>query len=171
MTGKWQPVPAEVGFHALELIKQSHRESLNRQSTRVGITLCCVLPIVIAVIIAVVIVASVLASLDSEPARTTPAPTSTVRSLVSTSTPRVSTQVPIPGFGDGVWRVGRDIEPGTYRSPGLDLCYWERLSGFSGTSDDLITNGIGDFEMIVTIKETDRGFLSDGCHWWTLIDP
>ena len=151
----------------MERIKQSHRESLNRQSTRVGITLCCVLPIVIAVIIAVVIVVSVLVSLDSEPTRTTPAPTSTARLLPSTSTPRV----PIPGFGDGVWRVGRDIEPGTYRSPGLDLCYWERLSGFSGTSDDLITNGIGDFEMIVTVKETDRGFLSDGCHWWTLIDP
>ena len=155
----------------MERIKQSHRESLNRQSTRVGMTLCCVLPIVIAVIIAVVIVVSVLASLDSEPTRTTPAPTSTSRSSPSTSTPRIPTQIPIPGFGDGVWRVGRDIEPGTYRTPGLDVCYWERLSGFGGTLNDVIVNGLGDFEMIVTIKETDRGFLSNGCHWWTLIDP
>ena len=90
----------------------------------------------------------------------------------STPTSIPFTQAPIPGFGDGVWRVGKDIDPGTYKTPGLDVsCYWERLSGFGGTMSDVIVNGIGGSQQIVTIKETDVGFLSEGCHWWTQIEP
>ena len=44
--------------------------------------------------------------------------------------------------GDGTYRVGVSIEPGTYSSPGSDLCYWARLSGLSGELNDIITNSI-----------------------------
>ncbi|WP_438351593.1 hypothetical protein ACP8HI_13705 [Paenibacillus sp. FA6] len=34
-------------------------------------------------------------------------------------------------FSDGTYIVGKDIEPGTYKSDGSGS-YWARLSGFSG---------------------------------------
>ena len=72
---------------------------------------------------------------------------------------------------DGTWRVGADIEPGTYRNSGEDGCYWERLSGFSGTSDDIIANGFPDGDAaIVTIQSTDAGFLSEDCNVWFPVD-
>src|SRR5690349_16825748 len=30
---------------------------------------------------------------------------------------------------DGTYRVGAEIQPGTYRSDGGEYCYWERLRG------------------------------------------
>ena len=48
---------------------------------------------------------------------------------------------PSASFGDGIYIVGRDIEPGIYRnSDSSRLCYWERLSGFGGDIDEIVTN-------------------------------
>lgn len=69
---------------------------------------------------------------------------------------------------DGLWKVGEEIAPGTYRSGGGGNCYWARLSGFSGDLDDIITNGIGR-NQTVTIVASDVGFESDGCGDWTRI--
>jgi hypothetical protein len=49
------------------------------------------------------------------------------------------------GFGPGTWEVGTEIPAGTYVTivpdGGIfDSCYWARLSGFSGSFDDIITN-------------------------------
>jgi hypothetical protein len=79
-----------------------------------------------------------------------------------------------PTFGDGIWVVGEDIQPGTYRSdvPAGELCYWERLSGFGGDIlEDVITNDLveGPQQAIVEIQESDAGFNSDDCGTWTLI--
>jgi hypothetical protein len=71
-------------------------------------------------------------------------------------------------FGDGVWIVGVDIAPGTYRtdaSPGW--CYAARLSGFSGELDDVIVNELSYDPLIVTIEATDAGFSSEDCDLWT----
>ncbi len=39
---------------------------------------------------------------------------------------------PIRTFGDGSWRIGGDIQAGTYRTlPSPGICYGKRLSGFS----------------------------------------
>lgn len=71
-------------------------------------------------------------------------------------------------FGDGTYQVGADIQPGTYRTrEGSPGCYYERLSGFSGEFDDIISNGSTDAPAIVTIKPTDSGFTSQGCGTWT----
>lgn len=80
-----------------------------------------------------------------------------------------------PTFGDGVWVVGEDIEPGTYRSdvPDGELCYWERLSGFGGDIlEDVITNDLieGPQQVLVEIAATDAGFSSDDCGTWTKIE-
>jgi hypothetical protein len=69
---------------------------------------------------------------------------------------------------DGLWKVGEEVAPGTYRSGGGGNCYWARLSGFSGDLDDIITNGIGK-NQTVTIVASDVGFESSGCGTWTRI--
>ncbi|MDA1360518.1 hypothetical protein O1R50_12845 [Glycomyces luteolus] len=78
-------------------------------------------------------------------------------------------------FGDGIWTVGEDIEPGTYSTTVPDEsfgCYWERLSGFSGELDDIIANGNVEpgLQATVTIDSSDQGFNSQDCGTWELQD-
>ena len=64
--------------------------------------------------------------------------------------------------------VGVDIQPGTYRTrTATSGCYWERLSGFGGTIDEIIANDFTDDTSVVTIKLTDAGFTSRRCAAWT----
>ncbi len=78
----------------------------------------------------------------------------------------VVSAAPSGEFGDGVWEVGVDIEPGVYASTSVDHCYWERMSGFTG--DDILANGTADAgtHVIVEILPTDAGFTSQGCGTW-----
>ena len=71
-------------------------------------------------------------------------------------------------FEDGMFIVGTDITPGTYRNTGGQNCYYARLSGFGNTVDDIIANNNIDTPTIVTIAATDKGFQSVGCGTWTL---
>ena len=43
-------------------------------------------------------------------------------------------------FGDGMYIIGTDITPGTYRNTGSQGCYYARLSGFGNTTDDILAN-------------------------------
>jgi hypothetical protein len=70
---------------------------------------------------------------------------------------------PLTSFDDGWWAVGEHIAPGRYRSSGGDTCYWERLSGFSGEFDDIISNDIVEGQAIVEISDGDAGFHTSGC--------
>ena len=72
-------------------------------------------------------------------------------------------------FGEGTKRVGVDLQPGTYRTrrDAPELCYWQRLSGFSGDFDDIITNGLSVTHEVVTIEASDAGFSSRDCGVWT----
>lgn len=72
-------------------------------------------------------------------------------------------------FGEGTFRVGNEIRPGTYKAPGGDGCYWERLSGFSGDFDDIIVNGGFQKNVVVEIQPSDAGFSSSNCGQWTRI--
>jgi hypothetical protein len=72
-------------------------------------------------------------------------------------------------YGNGIYRVGTDIAPGTYRTrstPGFS-CYWERMRDFSGSSTEAIAAEYPDGPAIVTIAATDKGFKTDGCPPWT----
>lgn len=82
--------------------------------------------------------------------------------------PAPAAPVAIATFGPGTQIVGRDIAPGTYRAPGGDFCYWERLSGFNGTLGNIIANELSRGPQIVTISATDKGFDSTRCGTWTL---
>ena len=74
--------------------------------------------------------------------------------------------VPTSSPGDGTWRVGIDVKPGTYRSPGGEACQWARLSGFVGNSQ--IVSHVGPGANVVTIEPTDLGFQSYKCGSWTV---
>ena len=80
--------------------------------------------------------------------------------------------VPPVWFGAGTWRVGVDVPSGTYRSNSTSgSCYWERLSGFGGTFDEIISNDFGQNYAIVTISSADAGFdTNEYCGTWTAVN-
>lgn len=71
-------------------------------------------------------------------------------------------------FGGGVRTVGSDVPPGTYRTrEAPSTCYWARLRGFGGTTDDIMANHLGSGYAVVTIAPEDEGFESQGCGLWS----
>lgn len=71
-------------------------------------------------------------------------------------------------FGGGDLVVGSDVQPGTYRTRSAQsFCYWERVSGFGGSLDEIIANGTGEGFFTVTIGDGDAGFSSSGCGTWS----
>jgi hypothetical protein len=83
--------------------------------------------------------------------------------------PRTSEE-PLTEFIDGTWIVGDQIASGRYRNDGGEGCYWQRLSGFSGTLDDILANDNTDNPTIVDISSSDAGFGSVRCGTWTLME-
>lgn len=88
-----------------------------------------------------------------------------------TPTPIKPTDIPKPKFNifsDGTYIVGTEIKPGTYRTrKNSSNCYYERLSGFGGTLDEILSNDNSSHPVVITIKPTDKGFSSRGCGDWT----
>jgi hypothetical protein len=77
-------------------------------------------------------------------------------------------------FGPGIQLVGTDIQPGTYRATvedsSIPLCTWQRLSGLSGETDDIITIDLATeagAQVVVEIQPGDVAFDSSGCGTWT----
>ncbi len=109
-------------------------------------------------------------------ATTTLSPTTTVPPPSTTFPPPTSPPGPKSSFdGDGVYRVGIDIQPGTYRSGGpasgdVPLCYWERLSEFGARGiGGIIANGSEQGPAVVTIDRSDVGFRTSGCQAWSKV--
>ncbi|CAM2962066.1 hypothetical protein [Mycobacterium intermedium] len=95
-----------------------------------------------------------------------PSTTTSQTSPTSTSvsaTPGAARTLP----GDGTFRMGEDLQPGTYRSSGGDSCSWERLRGLSGTSRDVIEHGEGTEPQVVRILPSDAAFKTKHCGDWT----
>jgi multidrug efflux pump subunit AcrA (membrane-fusion protein) len=70
-------------------------------------------------------------------------------------------------FGDGTYLIGEEVQPGRYRNDGSGgFCYWERLSGLSGSFNEIIANGSPN---IVDIAATDEAFHTEGCGTWQKI--
>jgi hypothetical protein len=83
------------------------------------------------------------------------------------------TPKPTPGvtvFTDGTWVVGKDIQPGKYRSIGGGICRWQRLRDLKGkVSSPIESNITSEGSPVVTIKPTDKAFESSGCGTWAKI--
>ncbi|MFJ5026940.1 hypothetical protein ACIQB5_02370 [Streptomyces sp. NPDC088560] len=75
--------------------------------------------------------------------------------------------------GDGDFRVGSDVKPGTYRTRGNTdgMCYWERAKDASGGTGSLIANDSVSGTSYVTVKATDKIFKSSGCKDWEAVGP
>lgn len=65
--------------------------------------------------------------------------------------------------GDGVYRVGADMEPGTYRSVSNVDCYWSINADANG--DNIISNNFGNGPAIVTVA-AGQFFETSGCSDW-----
>lgn len=75
---------------------------------------------------------------------------------------------------DGVFQVGGQVQPGTYKTivpDGSILCSYQRLKGVSGDAGDIIAINVASANdsVMVTIKKTDAYFKTDGCGRWTKI--
>ena len=70
--------------------------------------------------------------------------------------------------GDGIWIVGTDLAPGTYRAtvPG-GSCYWARLRSFDGGLNSILANDLPPKgNAIIEIPPDDAGFETHGCGTW-----
>ena len=74
-------------------------------------------------------------------------------------------------FAAGANVVGSEIAPGTYVSVPwpTNRCEWERVSSFTGDDSAVIADGSSEGQSIVTISETDVGFITRDCRAWGLI--
>lgn len=71
---------------------------------------------------------------------------------------------------DGTYRVGSGLKPGLYKATGAgNSCYWERLSGFSGSFSQIKANYFGAARTYVQIVAGDVGFHTSGCGAWTTV--
>lgn len=99
---------------------------------------------------------------EAGPAITETKPGPTVTKRVKPKGPSGS----IPG--DGTFRVGSEVKPGTYKSKpdasGVGMCYWARLR--SANEDSIISNHLGSGPTFVTIHSTDKYFQTTGCATW-----
>lgn len=73
----------------------------------------------------------------------------------------------------GVWIVGAQITPGTYRTDSsAPACAWARVSNFTGTADSVIANAFVTTagSQVVTIASTDAGFATNvECGTWSRV--
>ncbi len=71
--------------------------------------------------------------------------------------------------GDGgMFRVGADIAPGTYKSTGNtdDSCYWERTKDAEHGIDSILANDNANGTAVVRISASDGYFKTAGCKDW-----
>lgn len=68
----------------------------------------------------------------------------------------------------GMFKVGVDIAPGTYKSTGNedDMCYWERSKDASHDLDSILANNNVSGTAIVKIAASDAYFKTTGCKDW-----
>ena len=67
-------------------------------------------------------------------------------------------------------RSNTEISPGTYvaKEPDGRVCYWSRLSAFTGEPEDYTVSEQSVGQSVTMIQSHDVGFYSDGCGIWTL---
>lgn len=61
--------------------------------------------------------------------------------------------------GDGLYLVGSDIKPGTYKSAGGENCYWARHN----KANDILDNHLGSGPTVVVVRSSDFSLEVSGC--------
>ncbi|MGF7124417.1 hypothetical protein [Rhodococcus sp. BE178] len=72
---------------------------------------------------------------------------------------------------DGVYKVGFDVQPGTYTTAGawpgsLLPCSWTRIEALPTGGINAIERGVSYGPVTVTIAPDDDGFETAGCRGW-----
>ena len=76
---------------------------------------------------------------------------------------------------DGTYIVGaaNGVAPGTYQTSSVTSysCYWARLSGLTGSFDEILANEIVPRGGVATVQvlATDKALKVQGCGKWTLV--
>lgn len=89
----------------------------------------------------------------------------------TTAVTPVTLQKPTTGSvpGDGIFRVGPDVEPGLYRSVANDQrCSWARSTDATGEADSVQAHDSSLGSAYVSLSAGDF-FDSSGCHTWRLV--
>jgi predicted nucleotide-binding protein len=102
-------------------------------------------------------------------------PSPPIRQETTTASPEsaATSQEPSSVGGDGVYLVGPDIQPGTYRTAGpadarRGTCYYALLS--STNTQDIITNNNVNGPAVITIEPDVKAVHFSGCKPWHRID-
>lgn len=115
----------------------------------------------------VVVVLAGCGGSSQTPASTVTSTVQITRTVTATATPPATAPKTIMET-DGMYRVGIDIEPGTYRSGGKSEdtadCFWARLNSLN--ENDAIANGMSAGPQEVTVKASDRAFYTHHCQAW-----
>ncbi len=116
---------------------------------------------------AVTVTATAPAATVTAPAVTVTAPAPAAVTVTAPAAPAAPPPGPGASVGDGVYVVGQDLQPGTYRVSAAvtDGCYWQiTKSGSNG--DDIVQNDLpkGGFPQ-VTVK-AGQDFKSERCGTW-----
>lgn len=82
----------------------------------------------------------------------------------------VKTDKFVTSWGDGDYRVGREIPAGEYQTvaDGVIVCGWSRVKSFDGQLGSIIANGLVNdgAKARLLVKKSDYGVsLSGGCNW------
>jgi hypothetical protein len=73
----------------------------------------------------------------------------------------------MPSSGDGMYRVGTEIQPGLYTAPGSTECYWETATRADGSFSAITDIYYGRGPQLVEIAAGEAYFVSDDCGPWT----
>jgi len=83
---------------------------------------------------------------------------------------RLDPVAPRTTFGPGQYRLTADIPAGRYYSDPLNGCHFQRVRGFGGTTAEIISDNIVNFDAgqwIVDLLPADGGFVTDAnCGFW-----
>ncbi|WP_236057286.1 hypothetical protein [Mycobacterium sp. SM1] len=73
--------------------------------------------------------------------------------------------------GDGVFKVGTDVAPGTYHTQGpsdwSEICSWATYSTLGATEDDMVDGDVSRGPMYANVPATVAAFETNGCQPWT----
>ena len=83
--------------------------------------------------------------------------------------PLTSAALTIPSNGDAMYRVGVEIQTGTYTAAGGPGCYWAVTNSFDGSDASVLRGAIPTGAATVTILAGDVGFEGRNCGPWTKV--
>lgn len=71
--------------------------------------------------------------------------------------------------GDGIYLVGSDVKPGTYKATASPGCYYAVMRTLDGSLNDIITNGNVDGPVVITVPSAAKAVEVARCGTFTRV--